>query len=258
MRFLAGLLLSFLFAFSIPVIVVEKELVREGSVSKTHRKVKLYIAKGYGREEIEEESVHMSPLPEEFLRMRGMPRKTRYRMRAERLIHFKRGKVILYFPSKEEKRYTEEVLPGRVAVPELLEQLACNGIPGCKLKVEPAGEWKELNGWRARKIVLRAVSPEGELTFTGWYTKDSELLLEAAKIHLENLMTAAGSDLDKTPSLKGIMEVLWDILRKYGAVVMEESSDGIATAREVVRSVRKVDLPESFFRVPEGYRKVGR
>ena len=258
MKFLIGLLLSFLFAFSIPVIVVEKELVRESSVSKTHRKVKLYIAKGYEKEEIEEEGVHVSPLPGGFLRMQGMPRKTRYRMRAERLIHFKRGKAVFYSPNKEEKSYTEEVLTGSAAVLEFLEQLACNGVRSCKLKVEPTDEWRELSGWKARRIILKAVSPNGEFTLSGWYTKDSELLLEATKVHLENLMTAAGDGLEKDPPLKGIVEVLWDVFRNYGVPVMEESSDEITTTREVVRSVRKVDLPESFFRVPEDYRKVGR
>ena len=256
MRLLAGLLLSFLLAFPIPVIVVEKELFKESSIRKTHRKVKLYIAKGYEREEIEEESVYISKLPEEFLRMYGMSRETKYRMRA--VIHFKRGKVFFYSPNDQEKNYTEEVLPGDTAVLESLGPLACNGVRGCRLKVEPTDEWKELNGWKARKVVLKVVSNQGAFTTTRWYTRDNGLLLEAERLHMENLMTAVESRLENLPSLKGILMVLGGILRDYGAPVMEEYSDEVDTTREFVKSVRKVDLPESFFQVPEGYRKVGR
>ncbi len=258
MRLLAGLLLSFLLAFPIPVIVVEKELFKESFIRKTYRKVKLYIAKGYEREEIEEESVYISKLPEEFLRMYGIPGKTKYRMRAVMLIHFKKGKVFFYSPNDQEKNYTEDVLPGDTAVLESLGPLACDGIRECRLKVEPTDEWKELNGWKARKVVLKAVSNQGAFTTNRWYTRDSKLLLEAERLHMGNLITAVGSRLENLPSLKGILNALGNILRDYGAPVMEEYSDGVDTTREVVKSVRKVDLPESFFHVPEGYRKVGR
>ena len=128
----------------------------------------------------------------------------------------------------------------------------CDKEGKCKPKFKPTKEKKRVGKWLARKVIVKVNMFGKEVPQNLWLSKGSSLLLRAEKINEKNILKAVGNDPQYTAYIKQVLKVLRGIRNKYGAVVMSEVP---GKSVEVVKSVRSLDLPESFFKVPKGYKE---
>ena len=261
MRFLVLLLTFFGLGFSIPVILIEKEVTTKDNFRESHRKVKHYIAEGYEKEVWEEKTTTkgtaVNPLPfmKEF--MKNMPKqepRTEIN-KGEKITHFEKGRIVVYSIHPERKTYTRNEIDARMLLMGIMMVLDCNREGKCRSKLKPTNEWKKISGWKARKAVASVNMFGREVPAFYWYTKDSKLLLESDRMRMKNLLTAVEGDPQIAPFIDEARRVMNEVSDKLGALVMTETPIGGGVTVEVVKSVKKVNLPESFFRVPKGYQE---
>lgn len=262
MRFLVLLLTFFGLSFSIPAILIEKEVTTRGKFRESHRKVKHYIAEGYEKEVWEERTTTkgtpvnpLLPFMKEF--SKGMPQqepRTQVQ-RGEQIIHFKKGNIVVYSIHPERRTYTRKEIDARMLLVGIMGVLDCDRSGKCRSKLEPTNEWKRISGWKARKAVASVNMFGREVPVLHWYTKDSKLLLESDRIRMKNLLTAVEGDPQIAPFINEARRVMNEVNDKLGALVMTETPIGGSVTVEVVKSVKKVDLPENFFQVPKGYQE---
>ncbi len=256
------LLLTFFgFGFSIPAILIEKEVTTKSDFQESHKKVKLYRAEGYEKEVWEEKSVTkgnpLGQLPFMKNLMKNAPSQGPQTQvnKGEKITHFKKGKVVVYTVNHKNKSYTKQELQGKMLLAGLTMLLDCDQRGRCKPKIEPTNERKKIGRWNARKTIIRVNVMGSDVPAYYWFTKDSKLLTEADRISMKNILKAIGNDPKVSPFLKGAKKAFEEIKKKYGSVVMSETSVMGGTTVEVVKSVKRVNVPESFFKVPKGYRE---
>ena len=255
------LLLYLGLGFSIPAILVEKEVINKSSFSESHKKVKIYRAKGYEKEVWEEKTTFKGnplgqiPFMQNFMKNApGQGPKTQIN-RGEKITHFKKGKVVTYTLDPDKKTYMKNELEGRMLLMGFMMILDCNQQGKCRPKVEPTKEVKRIGKWKARKVIVRVNMMGREVPAYHWFTKDSKLLLEADRINIKNVLRAVGNDPQISPFLKSAKKALEKIEKDYGAIVKTETPFKSSTTVEVVKSVKRINVPKSFFQVPKGYRE---
>ncbi len=256
------LLLTFFgFGFSIPAILIEKEVTTKSDFQESYKKVKLYRAEGYEKEVWEEKTVTkgnpLGQLPFMKNLMKNAPSQGPQTQvnKGEKITHFKKGKAVVYFIYPDKKTYGRQEFEGRMLIMGFMMLLDCNQQGKCKPKVEPTNERKKIGKWTARKVIVR-VNMFGQTTQAyQWYTKDSKLLLEFDRLGMKNVLRTVGNDPKVSYFLKSARKALKGIRKTYGALVMSETSTMGGTTVEVVKSVKRVNVPKSFFEVPKGYRE---
>ena len=259
MRLLVLLLTLIGLGFSIPVILIEKEITTKSNFHESHRKVKLYMAEGYEKEVWEEKTITKgSPLGQlPFMQnlMKNAPKQEPQSQvsKGEKITYFKKGKAVVYFIYPDKKAYSRQELQGRMLIMGFTMLLDCDQRGRCKPKMEPTNERKKIGRWKARKVIVRANVMGSEVPAYYWFTKDSKLLMEADRISMKNILKVIEDDPKVSPFLRGAKEAFEEIKKKYGSVVMSETLVMGSTTVEVVRSVKRVNLPKSFFKVPKGY-----
>jgi len=255
MGLLVFMLILFGFGFPIPAILIEKDITTKSDFHESRKKVKLYRAEGYEKEVWEEETVTKGSPIGQLPFMKNAPKQGPQTQvnKGEKITHFKKGKVIAYTVDHQKKNYVKQEIEGGVLLMGFMALLDCDQQGKCKPRLEPTNERKKVGSWDARKVIVR-VNTFGQMTPAyQWYTKDSELLIEADRISMENVLRAFGEDPKVSSFLRSAGEAFEEIRKKYGAIVMSETSVMGSTTVEVVESVKKVNLPESFFDVPKDY-----
>ena len=256
------LLLTFFgFGFPISAILIEKEITTKSNFHESHRKVKLYRAEGHEKEVWEEKTITkgnpLGQLPFMKNLMKNAPSQgTQTQVnRGEKITHFKEGRAVVYFIYPDKKAYGRQELQGRMLIMGFMMLLDCDQRGRCKPKMEPTSERKKIGRWKAKKVIVRVNVMGSDVPAYYWFTKDSKLLTEADRISMKNILKAIGNDPKVSPFLKGAKEAFEEIKKKYGSVVMSETSVMGSTTVEVVKSVKRVNVPKSFFKVPKGYRE---
>jgi len=155
----------------------------------------------------------------------------------------------------------------------------CDDQGNCKPaeNIEITNEFKKVGKWKARKIITKTKLYAGnvpqEMVMTQWVAKD-KLLVEARLVELKNMFNVFEKDIKSSEKpkaqkekvrkmAKDVYKRLRSLYKKYGAPVMIETKTppllgaGFATSVEIVKSVKKKNLPKSFFSVPNDYRPMG-
>ena len=259
MRVILLLLTLIGLGFSLPAILIEKEIITKSNFHESYRKVKLYRAEGYEKEVWEEKTVTkgnpLGQLPFMKNLMKNAPQQGSQTQvnKGEKITHFKKGKVVVYTVNHENKSYTKQELEGKMLVAGFTMLLDCDRQGRCKPKIEPTNERRKVGRWNARKTIIRVNVMGRDVPTYYWFTKDSKLLVEADRISMKNILKAIGNDPKISPFLGGARKAFEEIKKKYGAVVMSETPIMGSTTVEVVKSVKRVNLPKSFFEVSKGY-----
>jgi len=215
--FLLCLLILFGISFSIPAILIEKEVVTKSKFSESYRKVKLYRAEGYEKEVWEEKTT-----------TKGTP--FGQLNKGEKITHFKEGKAIAYTVNHQNRTYVKREIEGKMLLMGLMIVLDCDQQGKCKPKLEPTDERKKVGKWTARKIIVKVNMFGRMVPMYHWYTKDSRLLIESDRLGMKNVFKAVGSDPKASSFLRGAAKALEKVERDY--------------------------VPKDFFNVPKGYREL--
>lgn len=219
-------LLAFLgLSFSLPAYLIQKEVSTSGVV-KSVKKVKLYRTKGYEKEIWEQNG-----------------------QKGESIKHFKKGRIVVYQKNPATGSYTRSDLPATMLLAGFMSTFACDQSGNCKALLEPTDKVRKIGKWKARLFTVKD-NLLGK-TINLWYTKDSKVLIEAEKLNLENLLSVVEGDPRVTVFLDSIKKEMNRIMNNFGAPVMIETSTSVGQHLERIESVKKVDLPENFFKVPK-------
>ncbi len=257
MRTLLALLLAFSLGFSLEAFVIEKEITSKGMVSQKSE-VKEYITDGYVKQ------VLISSIEGGFF-IPGMQTKPVQKEKTEKITVFKDGKVITYDINHGRKMYTKMEMPASTMAYMILSAFyECDQQGNCRpnrdLKV--TDEYKQVGKWKARKIVTKMKTMFGETDTVIWAAKD-KTLYQAEMQRIENFFREAEKDprVKSNPKYKKLLRdakrELKEFMDKYGvAVMMETSMKGMGnmTTVEVVKSVKKENVPKDAFSIPKGYK----
>lgn len=168
------------------------------------------------------------------------------------------------------KTYTEMEMPsGMILMGLMMMAIECpqgQANPNaCRIKkvdemVKLTGKSEKVGKWKAREAIMEANSMMGKSITKLWLVKDP-LLIKAQEMTLSFYKKLAYND----PKIAGgmgknmvedVFKSLKKFLKKYGASVKEESFGPMQSKTErVIKSVKKVNVPESMFKPPKGYTK---
>lgn len=269
MRHLTLLIIGLVsFSFSIPVYVIEKEVItRTNWFDKTEKKT-VYITKGAEKEITE--SITKNKMMPMMKNMPGQQEGTNVRrVKFEKLTIFKGPNLVVHNINHENKSYTVLKLPASLgAFAIFMTFFDCEkGTTNCKPKKEGekiriTNEFKKVGKWKARKIInkTKVMMMKNEVELIQWVAKD-KLLMEAELVRFNNFIESVKKDanLKSSPSfikmIKDAEKLFTKHLKKYGATVMSENvnPNGMIIV-EKIKSVKKTDLPKSFFSVPKDYK----
>ncbi len=269
MKLIATALLTFAgLSFSLSVTVIEKRADVRGMGVESEQRIVEYITEGYVKT-VEESKTSVSAGHSQGFSFHGGAAKEKVR-KEETIQVYRDGKIVNYRVFHKNKSYFEMETPAHMVMFGFVTMLVdCDEQGECRLRTKEKGlhitdEFKEVGKWKARKVVATVKDTRGRVIQTVmWVTKDNKLLIEAEKTRLDNLFREAEKDpkLNRNPKilemLKRIRSVTMDFIDRYGVQVMTTSSLGEMTSTVVVHSVKKEELPDSFFSVPEGYKPAG-
>jgi len=135
----------------------------------------------------------------------------------------------------------------------------------CTIKKDafkPSQEVKQIGNYKARKVIIDAYFMGKRNTVVQWYTKDWGELVNANALENKfyiNFIRAIMKQKNLTERNIPISEIekfLNEILRNYGGVIRTEQDTGMFRTYTEVISVRKAEIPEYIYRLPEGYQKI--
>jgi len=269
MKLIAAALLTFAgLSFPLSVTVIEKRADVRGMGVESEQKITEYIAKGYVKT-IEESKTSVSAGHSQGFSFHGGATKEKVK-KEETIQVYRDGKIVNYRVFHRNRSYFEMETPAHMVMFGFVTMLVdCEAGGECRLKTKEKGlhitdEFKKVGKWKARKVVATVKDTRGRVIQTVmWVTKDNKLLIEAEKTRLDNLFREAEKDpkLNRNPKilemLKQIRSITMDFIDRYGAQVMTTSSLGDMTSTVVIRSVKKENLPDTFFTVPKDYKPAG-
>ncbi len=134
----------------------------------------------------------------------------------------------------------------------------------CRLKEDafiPTDEYKKIGKYRARKVIVKASFMGEKQEIVQWYTREWKELTEANALENEfyiNFIKALMKEMNLTEKnipLKEVKSFLDNILEKFGGVIRTEQRKVFLTYSQVI-SVRKVNIPDYIYRLPEGYKRI--
>ncbi len=174
------------------------------------------------------------------------------------------GKPKLYRVLKKSKTYID-ASDNAVVILTTIPFLDCKEQK-CKLKkdvLKPTDEYKEIRGYRARKILVESpISIQGHGAVIQWYTKDWKELVEANRTEnrfyvnfIKAVMKERGLTEENIP-LKELETFLEEIAQKYGGVIRTEQKFGRFHPFSEILSVERGEIPEEIYRLPEGYEEM--
>ena len=127
---------------------------------------------------------------------------------------------------------------------------------------KPTDEFKEIRGFKARKVIVETYFGHREEKIVQWFTKEWKDLVEANELENEfyiNFIKAIMNEKDLTEEnipLKEIEAFLRELTQKLGGVIRTEQETSLFdTYREIV-SVKKAEIPSYIYKIPEGYKEM--
>jgi len=135
----------------------------------------------------------------------------------------------------------------------------------CTIKKDafkPSQEVKQIRNYKARKVIVDASFMGRSNTIVQWYTKDWKELVKANELENRfyiNFIKAIMKErnlAERNIPISEIGKLLNEILRKFGGVIRTEQDTGMFRTYTEVISVKKSEIPEYIYRLPEGYQKI--
>jgi len=127
---------------------------------------------------------------------------------------------------------------------------------------KPLSEFREIRNFNARKVIVRTRFGHGEKEIVQWYTKEWKELVEANRLENEfylNFIKAIMNEknlTEKEVPLKDIGAFLNELTEKLGGVIRTEQKASLFDTYREVLSVRKGEIPDYIYRIPEGYKEI--
>ncbi len=256
---LAVLLLNF--CFSLEAFLIEKEIRTTSTYGETVKKVKLYISKGYEKE-ISEIRQRVSFHPQKFLPF--LPQQPEGKVqekiqKSESIRVFREGKILVYMINHDKKFYTKQSLPGRMLIVGYMILFDCSRGK-CRINennIKFTNEFRKVGKWKARKVIQRANFLGKSSETVSWLTKESKTLIDAERVRVKNIYIVIKNDPMVANYINDLMKLYEEYLNKYGVAVMIETPYEQGKTVEIIRSVKKVNVPSNFYKLPSGYKPYG-
>lgn len=127
---------------------------------------------------------------------------------------------------------------------------------------KPTGEYKKIRGFKARKVIVESHALGKKTILVQWYTKEWKELVEANKLEDEfylNFIKAVMNEKNLTEEnvpLKEIQEFLREVNEKFGGVIRTEQEMPLFNTYSEVISVKRAEIPDYIYRLPEGYTRI--
>ncbi|WP_164930619.1 hypothetical protein [Aquifex aeolicus] len=126
----------------------------------------------------------------------------------------------------------------------------------------PTNEYKKIRGFKARKVVVESHALGKKTTLIQWYTKEWKELVEANRLEDKfyvNFIRAIMKEKNLSEAnipLKEIQNFLKEINEKFGGVVRTQQQMPLFNTYSEVISVKKTEIPDYIYKLPEGYTKI--
>jgi len=127
---------------------------------------------------------------------------------------------------------------------------------------KPTNEYKKIRGFRARKVVVESHALGKKTVLIQWYTKEWRDLVKANRLEDEfylNFIKAIMREKNLSEAnipLKEVEEFLKEINEKFGGVIRTEQEMPLFNTYSEVVSVKKTEIPDYIYKLPEGYTKI--
>ncbi|NPA33256.1 MAG: hypothetical protein GXO04_06485 [Aquificae bacterium] len=135
----------------------------------------------------------------------------------------------------------------------------------CVLRKEafkPTDEWALIGNYKARKVIVDASFMGRKNKLIQWYTKEWKELVEANKLEntfYVNFIKAIMKERNLTEENVPVSEIkafLDEITKKFGGVIRTEQDTTLFHTYTQVISVKKAQIPDYIYRLPEGYQRI--
>ncbi len=262
MKVIIHILLVLIFGFSWAekgYVLIQETKGQEAHVSITSKST-VYITKNAMR--IDTESVmkmDAGDLPEDI--KRRMPEEIKRSTTTIQKLS-KKG-VEIYSIDHGKKTYIDfSQTPEFIIISFMSAFINCDRQTGkCSLNkdaIKPTDEYKTINGYKARKVLIRTSDLHpgfGSAEMVTWFTKENKNLVKAEMMKTEILLKSAmKTEFGKNnPKLiKELEKFLRENIKRYGAPIKWE----MPTGEVIITSVKAKDIKTNIFDIPNGYKRV--
>ncbi len=240
-------------------IIVQETKGKEAHISMESKSV-VYLTKSAMR--IDTESVmkmDTGNIPEEMKKQ--MPREIK--RKTSTIQRISKGKVEIYSIDHQKGTYIDfSSTPEFIIIGFMSAFIKCDRQTGeCHINknaFKPTNEFKNINGYKARKIIIKTQGMHpgmDNIEMATWFTKDNKNLVNAERLRTDLMIKSAEStEFGKNNSklIKELKVFLNNNIKKYGAPIKWEMPSGEVT----IISVKSEDIKSSVFEVPKNYKKV--
>ncbi len=173
------------------------------------------------------------------------------------------NKVNIFSVDHKKKTYTNfSHIPEFMIISFLSSFIECDPHTNqCYVKkdvLKPTNEYKKIGKYKVRKIIINAGGMQKgskPVEVIAWFTKDHKNLIGAEKMKINLLITAAkmtNFGKNNQALLSDLKNLIDKNIKMYGVPIKWEMPGGEVT----IRSVKKVNIDDKMFNIPQGYKEV--